>query len=88
MCYEVFKIFNDKSLNKKGFKLKISSKSQINSFIYHLLNLLNQKNFFLPEEKKQSMVTNINNLIYRLEPNQKELRILASIISALSKKTL
>ena len=88
MCYEVFKIFNGKSLNKKGLKLKISSKSQINSLIYHLLNLLNQKNFFLPEEKKQSMVTNINNLIYRLEPSQKELRILASIISALSKKTL
>ena len=32
------------------------------------------------------MLLNINNLIYRLEPNDKELRILASIISTLSKK--
>jgi len=32
------------------------------------------------------MILNINNLIYRLEPNDKELRILASIISSLSKK--
>ena len=32
------------------------------------------------------MILNINNLIYRLEPNDKELRILASIISTLSKK--
>ena len=32
------------------------------------------------------MIVNINNLIYRLEPNDKELRILASIISSLGKK--
>ena len=32
------------------------------------------------------MIININNLIYRLEQNDKELRILASIISTLSKK--
>ena len=38
-------------------------------------------------EKKKSMLLNINNLIYRLEPNDKELRILSSIISTLSKKT-
>ena len=47
--------------------------------------LLERKDFFIPKEKRQSMLTNINNLIYRLEPNDKELRILASIISSLSK---
>ena len=31
------------------------------------------------------MLLNINNLFYRLKPNDKELRILASIISTLSK---
>ena len=51
----------------------------------HLTKLLEKKDFFLPIEKKQSMLTNINNLIYRLEPNDKELRILASIIGSLSK---
>jgi tRNA C32,U32 (ribose-2'-O)-methylase TrmJ len=50
------------------------------------LRLLEKKDFFLPNEKKQSMLLNINNLIYRLEPNDKDLRILASIISSLSKK--
>ena len=39
----------------------------------------------LPEEKKQSMILSINNLVYRFEPNDKELRILASIVSSLSK---
>ena len=50
------------------------------------MSLLEEKEFFLPKEKKQSMILNINNLIYRLEPNDKELRILASIVSSLSKK--
>ena len=45
-----------------------------------------EKDFFIPIEKKHSMLLNINNLIYRLEPNDKELRILASIISSLGKK--
>ena len=88
ICYEIFKVFNEKLFKKKDLNIKISSKSKINSLIKHLLNLLNQKEFFLPREKKQSMILNINNLIYRLEPNDKELRILASIISSLGKKNI
>ena len=86
ICYEIFKLFNNSLFEKKRNKLKISSKKKINSTLKHLINLLEDKNFFKPKEKKQSMLININNLIYRLEPNDKELRILASIISSLSKK--
>ena len=86
ICYEIFKILNKKNINKKGNSLRISSKAKITSIVTHLKNLLERKNFFIPEEKKHSMILNINNLIYRLEPNDKELRILASIISTLSKK--
>ncbi|MDC1151074.1 RNA methyltransferase [Pelagibacteraceae bacterium] len=88
ICYEIFKIFNEKLFEKNRSNIKISSKSKINSLIKHLLKLLEEKKFFLPKEKKQSMLLNINNLIYRLEPNDKELRILASIISSLSKKNI
>ena len=88
ICYEIFKIFNVKLFKKKGTNIKISSKSKINLLIKHLMRLLDEKDFFNPIEKKQSMIQNINNLIYRLEPNDKELRILASIISSLSKKIL
>jgi len=88
VCYEIFKVFNEKLFEKKTTNIKISSKSKINSLIKHLLRLLDEKEFFLPKEKKHSMLLNINNLIYRLEPNDKELRILASIISALSKKNI
>ena len=85
ICFEVFKFINKKIINKIGKNNKISSKSKISSFVNLLINLLDKKNFFLPVEKKQSMILNINNLIYRLEPNDKELRILASIISTLNK---
>jgi tRNA/rRNA methyltransferase len=88
ISYEIFKIFNENLFEKNRSNIKISSKSKINSLIKLLLTLLEEKDFFLPKEKKQSMLLNINNLIYRLEPNDKELRILASIISALSKKKL
>ena len=86
ICYEIFKIFNKKIFKKKISNISISPKLKINSLIRHLLSLLQDRDFFLPKEKKQSMILNINNLIYRLEPNDKELRILASIISTLSKK--
>ena len=86
ICFEIFKIFNKNLLKNKKLKIKIAPKSEINSLIKLLVGLLENKDFFIPKEKKQSMLLNINNLIYRLEPNDKELRILASIISTLSKK--
>jgi len=86
ICYEIFKILNKKKSEKKSLNLKISSKSNIASMVAYLTNLLEKKDFFTPKEKKKSMLLNINNLIYRLEPNDKELRILASIISSLGKK--
>ncbi len=87
ICYEVFKFLNKGLFNKTGKKIKISSKKKVSLFLNHLIRLLEKKDFFIPNEKKQSMIVNINNLIYRLEPNDKELRILASIISSLSKKS-
>ena len=86
ICYEIFKFLNNKKINKKSLNLNISSKSKILSVVNHLIDILEKKNFFNPKEKKSSMILNIYNLIYRLEPNDKELRILASIISSLSKK--
>ena len=86
ICFEIFKVLNNDKVKKKRPNLKISSKSKISSVVTHLTNLLDKKDFFIPKEKKHSMLLNINNLIYKLEPNDKELRILASIISSLSKK--
>ena len=76
---------NKNLFKARGKKIKVSSKSNITSAINHLVKLLESKDFFVPKEKKQSMILNINNLFYRLEPSDKELRILASIVSSLSK---
>ena len=88
ICYELFKLINFKQFGKDSKNIKISSKSKISSLVLHLKGLLEKKGFFTPPEKKHSMLMNINNLIYRLEPNDKELRILASIISSLSKNNI
>ena len=85
ICYEIFKMMNENK-TKYYLNLKISSKAKITNIVRHLVSLLEKKNFFTPREKKLSMQLNINNLIYKLQPNDKELRILASIISSLSKK--
>ena len=86
ICYEIFKILNYSKFNKNTKSIKTSTKGQISALLTHLINLLENKEFFMPTEKKQSMLLNIHNLIYRLEPSDKELRIFASIISALSEK--
>ena len=86
ICFEIFKFLNKKLFKKEGKNIKISSKSKITLTLKHLIKLLETKDFFVPKEKKQSMILNINNLFYRFEPNDKELRILASIVTALSKK--
>tara|TARA_B100001121_G_C18659787_1_gene608273 strand:+ start:337 stop:1056 length:720 start_codon:yes stop_codon:yes gene_type:complete len=86
ICYEIFKFLNKKIFLKSGKDIKISSKKKVVSIIDHLVSLLETRNFFTPREKRLSMLLNINNLIYRMEPNDKELRILASIFSSLSKK--
>ena len=78
----------NKSLNRNKKNIKISSKNKISSLVSHLEQLLDKKGFFVPREKKHSMILNINNLIHRFEPNDKELRILASIISSLSKNNI
>tara|TARA_A100001011_G_scaffold328844_1_gene353802 strand:- start:5844 stop:6572 length:729 start_codon:yes stop_codon:yes gene_type:complete len=88
ICYEIFKLMNYSKFEKDVKNIKISSKSKISSLVLHLRKLLEKKGFFIPTEKKHSMIMNINNLIYRLEPNDKEVRILASIISSLSKKNI
>tara|TARA_A100000164_G_scaffold356603_1_gene366378 strand:+ start:256 stop:972 length:717 start_codon:yes stop_codon:yes gene_type:complete len=87
VCYEIFKLNNENMINQKNFEKKLGKKGVINNFI-KLLNLkLEKRNFYNQYEKKKSMVRNVNNLFYRLEADDKELRILSSIISALSKNS-
>ena len=85
VCYEIFKMNNYRLLNQSSFRKEIGKKGKLTQILDLLKSNLDKKNFFKPLEKRNSMITNINNLFYRMEPNDKELRILASIIGSLSK---
>ena len=74
-----------KLINQSGFSKGIGQKGKLSSILKLLKSNLEKKNFFKPMEKKGSMIKNINNLFYRMEPNDKELRILGSLIGSLSK---
>jgi len=85
VCYEIFKLNNFKLTKQLIFNKEIGQKGKLSQIINLLKSNLEKKNFFKPVEKRSSMIKNINNLFYRMEPNDKELRILASLIGSLSK---
>ena len=84
----ILQIPTSEKFKSRSKNIKLSSKKEVKHFMKHLVNLLEKKNFFTPQEKKHSMIMNINNLFYRFEPSDKELRVLASIISTLAKNNL
>ena len=74
------------NLTKKvSFNKNIGQKGKLSQILKLLITNLEKKNFFKPPEKRSSMIKNINNLFYRLETDDKELRILGSLIGSLSK---
>ena len=85
VCYEIFKLNNLRLTKQLFFNKNIGQKGKLSQILKLLITNLEKKNFFKPPEKRSSMIKNINNLFYRLEPDDKELRILGSLIGSLSK---
>jgi len=86
VCYEIYRSLNFTKFKKEKMLSKLASKSAIKNLIKFLEKILEDKNFFKPPEKKSSMILNINNIFGRFELSDKEIRILFSIFSSLSKK--
>ena len=84
ICYEIFKLKLN-SLNQSFLAKEIGKKGKLTELLSLLITKLDKKNFFKPHEKRNSMILNINNLFHRMQPNSKEIRILASLIASLSK---
>tara|TARA_B100000700_G_C14955470_1_gene813764 strand:- start:439 stop:1167 length:729 start_codon:yes stop_codon:yes gene_type:complete len=84
VSYEIAKLLS-KSNKKIESRLISASKKEMKNLLKILEEKLEKRLFFKPREKKSSMMTNINNLFYRFQANVKEIRILTSIISSLSK---
>ena len=75
-----------KSNYKKSKKIKSASKKDIQSMINLCINLLENRNFFKPIEKKPIMLENLRSIFYKMELSEKETRILSSVFANLAKK--
>ena len=76
-----------KTLNySKSCKVKTAKKKDIQSMINLCIKNLEERNFFVPIEKKRIMLENLRSIFYRMELSEKETRILSSVFANLSKK--
>ena len=70
----------------KSSKVKTAKKKDIQSMINLCIKNLEERNFFVPIEKKRIMLENLRSIFYRMELSEKETRILSSVFANLSKK--
>ena len=64
---------------------EIAKKKELNYFTSRLINLLNEKNFFEPKEKKKNMIDNIESIFTRNNLSNQEIKTLHGIVSSLIK---
>ena len=84
-CFELFKHFSNKKLNyQSGYKSSIAKKSEVNKFLKFIIKKLDKKGFLQPEHKRKSMIRNINNIFYRSNLSEQEIRILLGIFTTLN----
>ena len=84
-CFEIFQHFSKKQIEfKTGYKSSIAKKSEINKFLNFIIQGLDKKGFLQPSHKRLSMIRNINNIFYRLNLSDQEIRILLGIFSTLN----
>ena len=84
-CFELFKHFSNKKLNyQSGYKSSIAKKSEVNKFLKFIIKKLDKKGFLQPEHKRKIMIRNINNIFYRSNLSEQEIRILLGIFTTLN----
>ncbi len=83
VCFEIFKLLKPSFFKKEKHLGDIASKKKLNVFLDFLEIRLDKKGFFVPNEKKKTMLINLRNIFGRIELSNKELRILSSVFSKL-----
>jgi len=83
--FELFKHFSrGKKKYKTLYKSSAAKKSEVNKFLNFIIRGLDKKGFLQPDHKRQSMIRNINNIFYRLNLSEQEIRILLGIFTTLN----
>ena len=84
-CFELFQYFsNKKAKYKASYKSSVAKKSEVNKFLNFIIQGLDKKGFLQPDHKRQSMIRNINNIFYRSNLSEQEIRILLGIFTTLN----
>jgi tRNA/rRNA methyltransferase len=84
-CFELYKIFSEKNaVFESTYKSSLATKSEIDIFLKFIITGLDKKGFLQPNHKRKSMIRNINNIFYRLNLSEQEIRILLGIFSTLN----
>jgi len=84
-CFQLFQHFSKKKISLKStYKSSLATKSEVNKFLNFLVKGLDKKGFLQPNHKRQSMIRNINNIFYRLNLSEQEIRILLGIFTTLN----
>ena len=85
-CYKLFVFFSkEKFIYKPNYKSSKAKKSEVNKFLKFIIKSLDKRGFLQPDHKRQSMIRNIENIFYRTNLSDKEIRILLGIFSILNK---
>ena len=86
-CFQLFHLFFKKKsvIYMSNYKSSRASKSEVNKFLKFIIQCgLDKRGFLQPDHKRQSMIRNIENIFYRTNLSDQEIRILLGIFSTLN----
>ena len=85
-CFQLFVFFSKKNfIYTSNYKSSRANKSEVNKFLKFIIQSLDERGFLQPGHKRQSMIRNIENIFYRTNLSDQEIRILLGIFSTLNK---
>ena len=85
LCHKLFELNNFKNTNSTTIEKNNISKRQLSKFLNYIFENLENKNFFTPREKKESMKNNIYSIFTKIPLTKKELQTLWGITKKLNK---
>ncbi|OUW96692.1 MAG: hypothetical protein CBD97_00845 [Pelagibacteraceae bacterium TMED237] len=85
-CYKLFELNNLKSKNLISIEKDNVNKYELSKFFNYLFTNLENKKFFTPKEKKETMKNNIYSIFTKIPLTKKELQTLWGITKKLNKQ--
>ncbi len=85
LSHKLFELNNFKITNSTSIEKDNISKYQLSKFLNYMIEKLEKKNFFTPNEKKESMKNNIYSIFTKVPLTKKELQTLWGITKKLNK---